>query len=118
MNINQYWETEFHQPSQAEEMPTPVKAFTKITEIVNFFCLNKERYLLVSTSLVHSFSFMMFYDILCDYVDVDVLPVPLTAFDVFFLPTFGSFSLQTCLFSWRLICPAIVPETRPAKRNV
>ena len=86
-------------------MPTPVKAFTKNSRKSSngFFCLNKERYLLFSqhhwsTALV----FMMFYDLLCDYVDDDVLPVPLTAFWRVFLPTFGScflggwFAQQSC----------------------
>ena len=52
----------------------------------------------------------MFHDILCDHVDGDVLFVPLTAFDVFFYRPLAA------VFS-RLICPAIVPETRTAHRQ-
>jgi len=104
MDINQYCEDEFPQPSQAEEMPTPVKAFTKIhgNRQTVFFCLNKERYLLFSqhhcsTAVV----FMMFYDILCDYVDDDVLFVSLTAFDVFFYRPLAAVFLEVDLPSNR-----------------
>ena len=93
----------------------------KFTEIVERFFLFKQRKVpfVFSTSLIHSFSF---YDVLWSTMWLCrwwcfVCTVSLTAFWCVFLPTFGSFSLQTCLLSWRLICPAIVPETRTAHRQ-
>lgn len=107
---------DINQPSQAEEMPTPVKAFTKNSRKSwnGFVCLNKERYLLFSTSLIHSFSF---YDVLwytmwlCRWWCF-VCTVSLTAFDVFFYRPLAAVFLEVDLPSNR------AGNEEFAKRNV